>query len=121
MPYPGLYFLTKYMLVSSLPMKSRERLAHGVTYTSSTHTRLVDVVTNTNCQTQNGCAQVRAFAPLERRGFSKLSHKPRKKNCRDSIADSIHVIDVRDSVSDSIPVNSDCGSIFLNSFLQKCA
>ena len=42
------------MLVRCLPVKKRKRLARDVIHTSATYADLVQDVTDTDCQTQNG-------------------------------------------------------------------
>ena len=51
------------MLVPSLQMKSRVMLAPDVIYTYATHAGRVQDVTDTDCQTQNKIAALKAMFP----------------------------------------------------------
>ena len=59
--------LSAAILVRSLLMKSRKRLAHDVINISVTRAGLFHVVTDTDCRTQNDSAYGSVFATFKRR------------------------------------------------------
>ena len=63
--FSSLFIGTGNMLIRSLPMKSRQRWAHDVTYISATNADLAADVTYIDCQTQNGSADSHVFATFK--------------------------------------------------------
>ena len=68
------------MLVRSLTMKNRKRLAHNVPDTFGTHTGFVYDVTVTDCWAQNGSTHGRVFATFRLR-FSANRTRNREEHC----------------------------------------